>query len=450
MSMKKYYVDPETGRIGYCEATVKSCKHASDNHYTTIQEAKETSQKIIQGQSPYISTLQKTPKISPTLNKNVIEDLDQEVKELGVSYAGHLRFVPREEDYHRALHKEFFANGLDQEVTNPLLNDYPDRLKELKNGTWTGYHYASEAIERAGGKDYLEKIAKREALLHSYARAYTEGYSVSPEIDREIDNIWNNPDDNDPTTRAYVVKQAKILENKLSTDITLSEDSRRQLSVEYEQLNNALETNGRDNIATVSKAYRTRRDEIMERLLTPTDEDRLEGRKRAIMKIAKNPDYEWATIMGPNIPKITAYNDKYYNKVEDVFRSKNPGEYSSTMKSMTDIETKRLMGEKVFAKAFEENFSIDPKIDDAFEKLYDVEHKKKYLGLAKEQYQNYLNGDMRAMVEGKTDEAQRMRHYSTRDFYERVIKDNSDAIKTRGRSVMDYIKDIPEAQKFIN
>lgn len=46
--LQKLHVNPETGNIGKCEATVKDCQFAESNHYENVQEATLAAEKIVE------------------------------------------------------------------------------------------------------------------------------------------------------------------------------------------------------------------------------------------------------------------------------------------------------------------------------------------------------------------------------------------------------------------
>lgn len=46
--LQKLHVNPETGNIGKCEATVKECQYGESNHYDDVQDATLAAEKIVE------------------------------------------------------------------------------------------------------------------------------------------------------------------------------------------------------------------------------------------------------------------------------------------------------------------------------------------------------------------------------------------------------------------
>ena len=350
----KFHVNGK-GEAGKCSASNGKCpfggETGTENHYDTVEQAQAAAEKQLSDQHGAVTTVTNASKGSATAYPGGVGELGRNVTSEDVIAAT------------RKLALAKLAHKTNAEITaDDIAVISGDRAATLAR-----YRSLSDD-ERLDVRSY----AGRTVHDNRYAAAFEAGVPLSPEMEAQLDIQWN--DATHPAGKVETEKALKSVEDGYEADRALyAAQGEGELAIfeathrsRVSNLRRQLTTAGRSNKIFIAQARGEVAQDIDDRLLTPTAEDRAEAEESQKMYFAsRKPFNDWEKRMGKKYRTEKNVAD-YHNQVIASLNEHDRFEYDE----LVSKQAARIAQNKYAARAYREGFTLNPDVEAELERRW--------------------------------------------------------------------------------
>lgn len=410
--MSKWHVNPDTGDIGRCSAKIKCAfEDIGAEHFESQEDALRAAERILE-EKVGVFKVSKKNKVehSGPVSELAFTLTELDYEEMYRRYAAHENVVSQED----AL--AYLSNPKDKEAR--------ERIEKA----------VKEKIDRKLFGDYEERITYE----NLFAKAYREGVKVSPELEDAFDRNWNDPEfygGEKYTVERFNEANRDIIEAKKSnSDI----QTMVYLYEKRNRLKSQLKSKGRNNPVFVAQTVGEVEEKIIERLSTPTEDDKKEAREYVLMMYGNGNGKinNWDRLM-PNKNMTRKNQERFRDLLEQEALDDSSIDYEDAVKRQAEVISNR----KFFARRYKEGF-LTPAVS-PMERLFE-DHWKEEKPKVEEKLKYFLKLE-KDFKEGKFTARQiigrgyRNPKLVAEDYISKNIEENKAMLESNGRSDHSFL-----------